>query len=232
MTQRLDNIRFGFPLLFVVLFLAVSAAAQTYKLETFKAPPPHQLAPAVRATLASEAIRVTGPEGPLCELWLRKTVPAKASAAPELGILYPQLADGTLVGAIRFLSDVKDYRNQRVQPGVYTLRYALHPVDGDHMGVAPQRDFLLLAPATADPKPAPLSPLELLARSRQVSGTGHPSVWSLVETEGEAGSLPALVHWEEDDHWVLEFRVHLQPENGSPSPLVMGLVLVGQSPEA
>ncbi|MFQ5928023.1 MAG: hypothetical protein ACE5MH_11395, partial [Terriglobia bacterium] len=161
-------------LLFPVLSLAVNAAAQTYKVETFSAPPPSQLAPALRATLASEAIRVVGPEGPFCELWLRKAVPAKATATPELGILYGQLADGSLVGAIRFLSKVKDYRNQQVKPGVYTLRYVVHPVDGNHMGVAPQRDFLLLAPAAADAKPAPPSPLELLARSRETSGTGHP----------------------------------------------------------
>ncbi|MFQ5927822.1 MAG: hypothetical protein ACE5MH_10365, partial [Terriglobia bacterium] len=75
------------------------------------------------------------------------------------------------------------------------------------------------------------SPLELLARSRETSGTGHPSVWSLVEAEGDANSLPALVHWEEEDHWVLEFRGLLQPENGSPSLLLLGLVVVGHSPE-
>ena len=222
----------GCRALFALLLLAAVAAAQSYKVQTQGTPPPEELAPAIRESLAHETIRVVGPEGLLCEIWLRKTVPARAVGKQELGVAYGQLAEGTLVGVVRFIPIATDYRRQRIKPGVYTLRYALQPVDGNHMGVSPYRDFLLLAPAAADLSPAPVIQAELLNLSRQASGTGHPSVWSLTAAEGNHSTLPALAHKEEEDHWILYFRVVLQPENASPSGLVMALVVVGHAPEA
>lgn len=72
-----------------------------------------------------------------------------------------------------------DFRRGRVKPGVYTLRYAQNPVDGNHQGVAPQRDFLLLAQTQADTSAANVARDELLALSRNALGTTHPTVWSL-----------------------------------------------------
>lgn len=207
-----------------------SAAAQSYKATKFSAPPPESLSTAVREALSSEAIRVVGPEGLLCELWLRKSLPVRARVTPTLGVAYGQLAEGTLVGAIRFPSDTTDYRKQQVKVGVYTLRYALHPVDGNHMGVAPQRDFLLLGPA-ADPNPRTVTPEQVLFLSRKVSGTGHPSVWSLVPAEG-SGAEPTLVHWDDEDLWVLEFHVQAQAEEGASSTLRLALVVMGHAREA
>jgi len=147
---------------------AATVAAADYKIEKAGAPP-EELAPAVRETLAAEGVRVVGPEGPLCEIWLRKAVPGHSKAAMELGIAYPQLAEGTLVGAVRFLREAKDFRRLEVKPGVYTLRLALYPTDGNHMGVAAQRDFLLLAPAAADSNPAGITYNESVALSRKAS---------------------------------------------------------------
>ncbi len=227
--------RFGllFTSLLLVLVLgpAGNAAAQTYKVETVSAAAPQELAPAVRDILSGEALRVTGPNGPLCELWLRKVVPGQARATQELGIAYGQLAEGTLVGAIRFPAEVKDYRRQRVNPSVYTLRYALLPVDGNHMGVAPQRDFLLASPASADQSADTISRDATLALSRKTTGTNHASVWSLGALDSPPASLPAIAHQEDGDMWLLEFSVPVQSGN-SVSPVPMALVVVGHAPEA
>ncbi len=219
-------------LLGLVLWSAGTAAAQGYKVEKVVGAAPQELSAAVRDALAGEALRVVGPGGPLCEIWLRKAVPARSSATQELGIAYGQFAEGTLIGAIRFPADVKDYRRQRLKPGVYTLRYALLPVDGNHLGVAPQRDFLLAAPAVADVSPAKVTREEALDLSRKASGTKHPSVWSLPAAEGDPVSLPVLTHQEAEDHWVLKFRVQIQPESAAPSAAAMALVVVGHAPEA
>ena len=216
----------------LVLCSASTAAAQGYKVEKVAVAAPQELSAAVRDALAGEALRVIGPGWPLCEIWLRKAVPARSSATQELGIAYGQLAEGTLIGAIRFPADVKDYRRQRVKPGVYTLRYVLLPVDGNHLGVAPQRDFLLAAPAAADASPANVTREEALDLSRKASGTKHPSVWSLPAAEGDPVSLPVLTHQEQEDHWVLKFRVQIQPESAAASAAAMALVVVGNAPEA
>jgi hypothetical protein len=217
---------------FLGLAFAASAPAQTYKVEKESIPAPQELAAPIRDTLTGEALRISGPQGLLCEIWLRKAVPAAAAADQGLGIAYGQLEDGTLFGAIRFAAASKDYRQQTVQPGVYTMRYALQPVDGNHLGVSPDRDFLLVAPAALDTSPASITGKDFYNLSRKASGTSHPSVWSLVTTEGSPATLPGMGHVEDGDLWVLYFKANLQPEGGAATPLSMGLVLVGHAPEA
>jgi len=231
MMRRSSWIRSSLHVASLVLLLTGVASAQSYKVEKIAAALPQELAPAVREALAGEVLRVIGPQGTLCELWLRKVVPAKANPTQELGITLGQLAEGTLVGAVRFPADVKDYRQQRVKAGVYTLRYALIPVDGNHQGVAPQRDFLLASPASADQGANAISRDATLALSRKATGTSHPSVWSLAALDSAPASLPAMAHQEDGDMWLLEFRAQVQSGN-SASPVVMVLVVVGHAPEA
>lgn len=220
-----------------VLALALAAApcalgAQGYVAEVVSAAPPEAVPAAVRALLGEGAIRISGPEGTFAELWLRRMIPAKAQPAPSLGVAYPRLIPGALVGVIRFAAEGLDYRGQRVQPGLYTLRYLLHPVDGNHTGVAPQRDFLLLAPSAQDQEPAALSFDALTALSGEAFGTGHPSVWSLPAPDDGPGSFPALVHREDEGLWILYTRVTLEPEGGEPEEVPLALVVAGQAPEA
>ncbi len=218
-------------------FLALSlcagnASAQGYKAEALSEAPPQDLAAPVREALSASGIRVTGPGGPVCDIWLRKAVPAKANAGQSLGVIYPQLAQGTLVAAIRLPNAAKDYRKQLIKPGTYTLRYALLPDNGNHMGVAPQRDFLLASPAAADQDAATIGIDQLLNLSRKATGSNHPSVWSLSPAEDHPKSLPAAFHQDDGDLWLVEFRLPLQTGTAGPSPVSMALVVVGSAPEA
>src|SRR6266852_2276561 len=121
------------------------ARAQNFRATKVPSQPPQDLSAAVRGVLTSEALRVTGTNGVQCDLWLRQAVPVAAGAKQDQEIAFWQIAEGTLIGAIRFPDNVLDYRGQPIGAGVYTLRYALIPEDGNHLGVAPpQRDFLLL----------------------------------------------------------------------------------------
>jgi hypothetical protein len=144
----------------------------------------------------------------------------------DLGITFGQIAEGTLVGAIRFSAPIKDYRNQAIPAGVYTLRYALIPVDGNHLGIAAQRDFLLLGPAAKDSDSATLTRDQTLDLSREASGTGHPSVWSLGPPDAGAGALPAVAHQQGIDTWALAFNLSV-PGGAVP----MALVIVGHAPD-
>ncbi len=223
---------FALPLLLLLIGLAASPlAAQAYKVEKVNLSPPEELASAVREALAGEALRVTGPKGVLCELWLRKAIPAKPAAAQDVAIAYGQLAEGTLVAAVRFPAEVRDYRRQKIKPGVYTLRYALVPTDGNHMGVAPQRDFLLASPAAADTALAGISRDAALNLARKTTGTTHPSVWSLAAPES-AAAPPAIAHQEDADLWIVRFNASLQGGTAASASVPMALVVVGFAPEA
>lgn len=206
------------------------AAAQGYKVEKVTVPPPGDLAAAVRDTLSGDAFRVSGPSSVLCEVWLRKSVPVLATPLRDSGITFGQIAEGTLVGAVRFPSQAQDFHQQSIQPGVYTLRYALIPVDGNHAGVAQQRDFILAGPAASDPDPATLTREQTLDLSRTASGSNHPSVWSLtLVIEPAPAIFPVLVHKQGDDElWLLEFQ--LTPA-ANAKPIPAALVIVGHSPE-
>jgi hypothetical protein len=210
----------------LALVFSTSAAAQSYKVESAPAPAPDSLAASVRDTLSQNTLRVTGPAGALCEIWLRKSLPAAAAPNTGLGIAFGQIAEGTLVGAIRFEARAGDYRQQAIQPGVYTLRYMLQPVDGNHLGLSCCRDYLLAVPAALDSSPADIGTKNLLALSRKASGTGHPSIWSLMPPDAPPASLPKIIHQEDGNLWVVFFQAPLA------SPVAMGLVIVGHAPES
>lgn len=207
-----------------LLCFSSAAAAQDYKAAAGTARVPPEISAPVRALLSPASISVTGPSGPLCEIWLRTAIPAAAQPATALGVSYGQLVDGSIVGAIHFDAAVKDFRNQTVQPGTYVLRYALQPVDGNHQGVSDYRDFLLLTPAAADTNVANLVDNDLYILSRKASGAGHPSVWSLVPADGAPASLPGIAHDTSSDFWVLYVKAAV-----GTSPTTLGLVIVGHA---
>jgi hypothetical protein len=202
--------------------VAPHARAQNFKARKVTSPPPQDLSAAVREVLASEALRVTGPNGLHCDLWLRQVVPVAAGAKQDQEIAFWQIAEGTLIGAIRFPDNVLDYRGQPIGPGVYTLRYALIPGDGNHMGVAPpQRDFLLLGPAADDTSPNTITRDETLDMSRKVTRTRHPTIWSLAPSKATGAALPGMTHQDDPDCWFLNFSLMFEGSRVTPAALVV-----------
>src|ERR1700674_4146355 len=94
----------------VILLAPAARAADAYTLEKATIAAPDDVAAPVRAELAAEALRVTGPKGPICEIWLRKAIPAAPAAPASLGVGYPQIAPGSLIGVVRVLAPISDYR--------------------------------------------------------------------------------------------------------------------------
>jgi hypothetical protein len=226
--KSMKNSFFGLKLFSVFALagvLAATASAQ-YKLEASSAPVPQDLSASMRGDFEGTAMQVTGASGPFCEIWLRKSIPAAPTPDTSLGVNFGQIPQGALVGAIKFDAQGADYRNQPIKPGVYTLRFMLEPVNGDHQGVSPYRDFLLAVPAALDTSDATISTDDLLKLSRKASGTGHPSVWSLVPADNAPATLPAIAHQQEDtDLWIVFFQAPLA------TPVKMGLAVVGHAAE-
>lgn len=219
-----------FPLLksltFAIALASFAAAASAqYKVESSPTPPPQDIAAPIRDLLAGDALHVTGPSGPLCEIWLRKSIPPAATPDTTLGVNFGQITQGALVGAVKFDAKNVDYRNQPIQPGVYTLRFMLQPVDGNHQGVSPYRDYVLATPASLDTSAADMPTADLLKVSRKAAGTGHPSVWSLVPADTAPATLPGIAHQSDGDAWVVFFQAPLA------TPVKMGLIVVGHAQE-
>jgi hypothetical protein len=172
---------------------------------------------AVRSSLEAQGARVTLSEGAYCELWLRKSVPDDKKGGG--GALAPGLAVSTAVGVIRFLAPATDFRGQAIKPGVYTLRYALMPSDGAHMGASEYLDYLLVIPAADDPDPDTVFKFaELMDLSRKATGTRHPGVFSLTRPSGAA--FPAAAT-NDRGHVVLQVKTRLRSGGDAPLAVVV-----------
>jgi len=159
---------------------------------------------------------VVGPKGAWCEVWFRKTIPTGAKPSDD-AIVFP-IAQGTLIGVIRFPGNGEDRRGQTIKPGVYTLRYSDYPVDGAHQGVAPQRDFALMTPIASDPDPNSTPEFASLVKmSTKASNSPHPAVLSMEQPQG--ASFPSVVK-EGDSDYVLNVKV---------GNLAIGLIVAGKA---
>ena len=159
-----------------------------------------------------------------CKIWLRAGAPSSGKSDVE-GALFPQLSESTLIGVISFTEPATDYRGQQVQPGLYTLRYELLPNDGNHLGVADNRDFALLVRAADDPDPtAKFDFKQLVTLSRKATGSAHPGPINLVQPPSD--TAPAVSN-DGQEHWVFAGKLKMQ----TGEPLLIGIVVKGIAAE-
>jgi hypothetical protein len=204
------------------LVLASMAFGQTYKVENAGAPPVADLPKPLQDALESQGTRVANDQGgTLLEVWLRKSVPTSSSGSGSSDLLYGSLSEGVFLGVLHFPSQGADFRGQVIKPGYYTLRYGLIPQDGNHMGVNPTRDVLILCPVAVDTDLATALKFDDLVKlGRQSSGTAHPGI--LVGAPVNGDSFPAVVK-DDQGHWDLQVKVH-----GSGGDLPMAFTVVGK----
>jgi hypothetical protein len=203
-------------LLSCVLLSAIPAIfAQDYKMEPLSSAAPDVPA-AISAVLQPQGYRITGPKGPWCEIWFRKSItPGPKPSDDAIAFSIPQ---GTLIGVLRFPATGADRRDQQIKPGVYTLRYSDYPVDGAHQGVAAQRDFALMTPIAADSDPNATPDFATLVKwSKNASGTPHPAVLSI---EPPAGTTFPAFGKEGENDWVLSVKI---------GDLPFAIILVGKT---
>jgi hypothetical protein len=209
----------AFPLI-LSFFIVMPCVAQSGKVETLGALTDTSVGEAVRQAMDAKGQRVLLDDNSVaCEIWLRKRIPAQPKGDAQ-GALYTQLAESTLIGVLHFPQASTDYRGQAIPAGYYTLRYELLPNDGNHLGAAPNRDFLLLIPAASDPDPnATFKFQELVNLSRKATGTKHAGPLSLIqpETKGTA----AAVSKDDQDHWILSGGMKLASGEDMPFALVV-----------
>jgi hypothetical protein len=189
--------------LLLTIMTAVAAFSQ-YKIEP-AGPPPSDLPAAVGGAIEKTGAKIVAGNGAaFCEIWFRSTAPS-GPKSNEDGVTLPTIPQGSLLGALRFPARGADRRGQNIKPGVYTLRYVLQPVNGDHQGVAPQRDFLAMVPAADDPGPDAKPGFDdLMKLSRKASGTPHPAVLSMSASSN--GTFPELKKEGEND-WALHAKI-------------------------
>jgi hypothetical protein len=199
-------------LFLAALALSISALAQSNKVEPIGAFSDPGASEALKKVLEQKGSRISLGDGPYCDIWLRAGIPAGKSEA--LGAVYTTLGESVLVGVISFTKATTDFRGQAVKPGTYTLRYAVHPADGNHLGISPIRDFLAMVPVAIDQNPDAQPKFdELMKMSAKVAGTNHPGIISLVQKDGP----PSPKVEQEGSHVV--FAAKAKTQSGGDLPI-------------
>jgi hypothetical protein len=212
-----------------VLVLAASTAqAVDYRLEPLaEAAPAEAISTEILARLQPQGFQVfRGANRSVIHVWLAQEWAARADFERTAAINYP-FPLGELVGVVRYKSKGKDFRGQEIPTGVYVLRYANQPVDGNHVGTSDTRDFLVLTPADTDQTAvSTLDEKALFKLSAQVAGKTHPTMLSLVPPSEAAE--PALRHLEEHDWWIAHLPGRAAAGD-APADQPLDVVLVGQA---
>lgn len=190
----------------ILLLASPLMAADEYHAEALDSPAPEGVSDSIAKLLNTTGIKmVKGESRTVCEVWLCKELAVNAEFEASAQILYP-FTPGQLIGVLRFPRKSADFRDQPIPKGLYTLRYQLQPVDGNHVGTSPTRDFFLLVSAELDTDPAVLDYKKLVKESAAAAESSHPAMLCLQKAE-KADKLPA-VRANADHEWqILQFAV-------------------------
>jgi hypothetical protein len=208
-------------------------AQESLKVQAVKQAPPTAIGPEILRGLDSQAYRIQDEQGgDFARVWLRQATPvSETPGGPKGTIQFPFLADGELLGVLEFAREGHDYRDQPIAKGVYTMRFGLQPVNGDHLGVSTYRDYVLLLPAAKDRTPAAPNRKQLEQRSAESAATSHPASFLLLMAPPGAKPEPSVLHDTEKQTWSVILPLRLQVKgNGEPVVYPVQLVLIGAAP--
>ena len=157
------------------------------------------------------------------DFWFVKMLPLKdGTGAPT----WSDAEEGALVGAVRVSAQFPDIRGRVIKPGVYTLRYAVQPENGDHLGVSPFRQFLLLSPAALDGDGGPRGHDGAIELSKRAIGGSHPGVWSIDPPVTDKALL--ATHVTELEHDAVIVEIPVKRGGQPPGTMRFGIVLIGK----
>lgn len=230
MVKRIiQSLMVGPAVLIGALSLHADANEGKYAAKELKELPPDTLSASVRESLSQSGYRVIDRDGKtVCDVWLRKELPILAKFNELLDLKYP-IEPGTLVGAIRFPNDTSDYRKQAIKAAAYTLRYGHQPQDGNHLGTAQYRDFVIVGPASDDKSPETVTADKAIEMSTKVTRSTHPAILSLLPPL-KRDTVPSMAHDDTLDLEVLVAKVAAKP-GSTVKTVQIELVTVGHAPE-
>jgi hypothetical protein len=219
------TMKWSLGLVLLLMLAPLSARSAEYSVQALREGPPAELSEEIAAQIAPSGWKVMqGEKRVVTEIWPAKAWAAKADFEPSDTVLVP-LQPGSLVGVLRFTRKGADFRGQEIPAGLYTLRYANQPVDGNHVGTFATRDFLVMLPASADQSAKPIADMDLFKLSAQSAESNHPAIVPLVKPE--EGDAEPLKHFEEQDWWTLR----LPGQDAKGAKIVLQPVVVGKAAE-
>jgi hypothetical protein len=212
----------------VLRFVFPTARAAELALKVSAKEAPEEVEESIRKLLEPRTVQLAEGDKPTFEFWFRTEVPLQKK--PEsLAKSLDAVKQTTLLGVVSVPNTQRDYRDDELTAGVYTMRFALQPQDGNHLGTAEFPYFAVLVPAKTDRKLDDLGTYKQLvkASSRETS-TDHPVILSLRPAPSEAGSFPRLDEPAPEHKSVLVKLPARMAEGDQKSALIFEVVYQGK----
>ena len=208
----------------LVLCTCVASAADLTLKVTDKAPP-GEINESIRSLLQPKAVQLVEGDKPVIELWLAKELNLQSKPSSPATAL-DALKQTTLLGAVSFASARKDYREDEIAKGVYTVRFAQQQQDGNHLGTAEFTSFAVLVPAKLDAGPDAIKDYkQLVNTSSKETSTDHPMVVSLRPVNSAEGEFPKLATPAPEHKSV---RVKIPGKGADTAPVVFDIIYEGK----
>jgi uncharacterized protein (TIGR03067 family) len=209
------------------------AKATSYKVSKFAGSAPRGASAKIRRTLGPSGLLLRAGQGKAVgDVWLRADVPVLS--ANQSDRKYP-LESGTLLGIIRVADkSTGDFRDLKIAPGTYTMRYGLQPTDDVHEYSKQFRDFIVLLSAADDTDPARITDAEDLSkRGIDTTGESHPAILLLRAPQADDKNLPAIVRAAGNDgNTELQVLVaKTSAKGGSAGTIQLEMVISGYAKE-
>jgi len=213
----------------VILMVCPLALAQSpYAIEPVA--PAAELPKALVGSLNPKGVRLSevknGLSTPICELWWTQSVSSHAASGKNASN-YAGVTTGALVGVLHFLEEGEDSRDQKMQAGFYTLRYAKVAADPEHSDNGAPQEAVLATPLWADKHPDQVMKLEeLLKVSRLSAKTKKPVVINLMPINSAYTDSPSLIT-DDQGNCAVQVKVQARPAApAKPKDLQVSILLV------
>jgi hypothetical protein len=206
------------------LFSWASAAEVSLKISD-KAPP-KEAGDSIRKALQPKSIQLLEAEKPIFDFWFRSELPLKSKPESPAKSL-DSIAEITLIGVAMVGEGRRDYKDNEIVAGTYTIRFGLQPQDGDHLGTSEFPYFAVLIPVASDPEIESITKFKAMTKaSSKGTSAGHPVVLSLRPVSAEAGDTP-LITKPAPEHQAIRLRLTGKIA-GSDQPVPISFELVFQ----
>lgn len=227
MKRFLKTVRPCAGLALICLF-SVRSSAGDLTLKIVDREPPKEIDESIRKTLQPTAVQLLDGNKAAFEFWLCSEIPLQSKPESPAKAL-DAIKQSTLLGIVAVGTDTRDYKDNDLAKGIYTMRFALQPQDGNHLGTAEFSYFAVLVSAKKDTKLDGINDYKSLVKaSREGTASDHPVILSLRPVsagEGDAAKLnePA------PEHKSVRLKIPARVAGGSESAnLVFELVYQGK----
>ncbi len=219
------------PLLIAAITVSLLpvANASEFTIQSIEKEIPKALGESIKAELQDQAVQISKGDKPVYQIWLRKHVPLKTPSESSAKALN-SLGQTTLLGAIAVIADERDYRDDELYQGVYTIRFGLRPEDGNHLGTSDHLYFAVLIDAKNDQDLGKIvKSRQLVKASSKTSATDHPMILSLFPVSSTDGEIPS-VHEPAPEHEAIRLSLPAtNPDGSTASPVVFDLIVAGMA---